>query len=78
MRTKVAMIGVGCISGIYLENIFTRYPEIELVGVCDLIRARRGGEGEVSVAVNLRDDGGRAARSAGGGYFEPHPSGGAF
>ena len=40
MRTKVAMIGVGCISGIYLENIFTRYPEIELVGVCDLIRAR--------------------------------------
>lgn len=40
MRTRVAMIGVGCISGIYLENIFTRFPEIELVGVCDLIRAR--------------------------------------
>ena len=41
MRTKVAMIGVGCISGIYLENIFARYPEIELVGVCDLRAPRR-------------------------------------
>ena len=40
MKTvKIAMIGVGCISGIYLENITKTFKEIELIGVCDLIRA---------------------------------------
>ena len=41
---KVAMIGVGDISGIYLYNITTVFKEVELVGVCDLIpeRAERG------------------------------------
>ncbi len=39
-RTKIAMIGVGCISGIYLENITGLFTEVELVGVCDLIRER--------------------------------------
>lgn len=41
---KVAMIGVGAISGIYLENITKVFKEIELVGVCDLIpeRAEKG------------------------------------
>ncbi len=38
--TKVAMIGVGSISGIYLDNITTMFKEIELIGVCDLIRER--------------------------------------
>lgn len=37
---KVAMIGVGSISGIYLDNITTRYKELELIGACDLIRER--------------------------------------
>lgn len=37
---KVAMIGVGAISGIYLENITKVFREIELIGVCDLIRER--------------------------------------
>lgn len=37
---KIAMIGVGSISGIYLENITKRFGELELVGVCDLIRER--------------------------------------
>lgn len=37
---KVAMIGVGCISGIYLENITKTFHEIELLGVCDLVRER--------------------------------------
>jgi len=37
---KVAMIGVGAISGIYLQNITGTFKEIELIGVCDLIRER--------------------------------------
>jgi predicted dehydrogenase len=42
--TKVAMIGVGAISGIYLKNITEVFKEIELVGLCDLIpgRAEKG------------------------------------
>ena len=41
---KVAMIGVGKISGIYLKNITTVFKEVELIGVCDLIpeRAEKG------------------------------------
>lgn len=37
---KVAMIGCGSISGIYLKNITTVFKELELVGVCDLIPER--------------------------------------
>ena len=41
MKTvKTVMIGVGCISGIYLKNIAETFHEIELIGVCDLIRER--------------------------------------
>ena len=42
--TKVAMIGVGAISGIYLKNITEIFKEVELVGLCDLIpeRAEKG------------------------------------
>lgn len=41
---KVAMIGVGAISGIYLKNITTTFRDVELHGVCDLIseRAEKG------------------------------------
>ena len=39
-RVRVAMIGVGNISGIYLKNIHERYTDIELVGVCDLVREK--------------------------------------
>ena len=39
-RVKIAMIGVGCISGIYLKNITETFRELELVGVCDLVRER--------------------------------------
>ncbi len=38
--TKVAFIGVGDISGIYLENLTKLFKQIEVVGVCDLIRER--------------------------------------
>jgi len=39
-RVKTVMIGVGNISGIYLKNITETFKEIELIGVCDLIRER--------------------------------------
>jgi predicted dehydrogenase len=37
---KIGIVGIGCISGIYLENITKRFQDIEIVGVCDLIRER--------------------------------------
>lgn len=39
-KVKVALIGVGAISGIYLENITHTFKEVELVGMCDLIQER--------------------------------------
>jgi predicted dehydrogenase len=39
-KVKIAMIGVGAISGIYLKNITGMFKEIELAGVCDLVRER--------------------------------------
>ena len=41
---KVAMIGVGAISGIYLKNLTLTFREVELIGVCDLVpeRAEKG------------------------------------
>ena len=37
---KIGMVGVGCISGIYLKNFAETFKEVELVAVCDLIRER--------------------------------------
>ncbi len=37
---NIAMIGVGAISGIYLENISKTFREIRLVGICDKIPER--------------------------------------
>ena len=37
---KIGIVGVGCISGIYLENITKVFQNIEVIGVCDLIRER--------------------------------------
>lgn len=39
-KINVAMIGVGNISGIYLENISHTFTELNLLGVCDLVRER--------------------------------------
>lgn len=36
-KCGIAMIGVGDISGIYLQNIMELFREIELIGVCDLV-----------------------------------------
>lgn len=41
MKTvKIGFVGVGAISGIYLENITKTFKQIEIIGVCDLIRER--------------------------------------
>lgn len=37
---KVGMVGVGNISGIYLQNLTETFKELELVAVCDLIKER--------------------------------------
>ncbi|HHW73585.1 MAG TPA: Gfo/Idh/MocA family oxidoreductase, partial [Firmicutes bacterium] len=44
--TKVAVVGVGDISGIYLQNLTQLFKQVEVVGVCDLVRekAERGQE----------------------------------
>ena len=39
-KANVALIGVGNISGIYLENIHNVFKELRLVGVCDLVPSR--------------------------------------
>lgn len=37
---KVGMVGVGCISGIYLKNFKETFKDVQLVAVCDLICER--------------------------------------
>ena len=37
---NVGMVGVGCISGIYLKNFAEVFRDVRLVAVCDLIRER--------------------------------------
>lgn len=37
---KIGIVGVGAISGIYLQNITGRFRELEIAGVCDLIPER--------------------------------------
>jgi len=39
-KVKIGIVGVGAISGIYLENISNMFKEIEVIGVCDLIRTK--------------------------------------
>ena len=39
-KVGIGVVGVGCISDIYLNNITNMFHEIEVIGVCDLIRER--------------------------------------
>lgn len=39
-RTKIAIVGIGDISGIYFKNITSMFKEIEILGVCDLIKEK--------------------------------------
>ncbi len=38
--TKIGIVGIGDISGIYLENITETFKELQIVAVCDLIKER--------------------------------------
>ena len=41
MKTvKIGFVGVGAISGIYLENITKTFKEIEVIAVCDLVKEK--------------------------------------
>lgn len=37
---NVGMVGVGCISGIYLKNFAETFKDVKLVAVCDLVKER--------------------------------------
>lgn len=39
-KIQVGFVGVGNISGIYLKNITNMFKEIEIIGVCDLVREK--------------------------------------
>lgn len=39
-KIKIGFVGVGSISGIYLENLTKKFRDVEIIGVCDLIRER--------------------------------------
>lgn len=39
-KVGIGIVGVGAISGIYLQNLTGLFEEVEVVGVCDLIRER--------------------------------------
>lgn len=39
-KIKIGFVGVGNISGIYLQNLTEMFKEVEIIGVCDLIRER--------------------------------------
>ena len=39
-KTRIGFVGCGCISGIYLQNLTKMFKEVEIIGVCDLIRER--------------------------------------
>ena len=43
-KVKIALIGVGDISGIYLQNIVHTFKEVEIVGLCDPVpgKAEKG------------------------------------
>ena len=52
-RVKIGIVGVGDISGIYLENLTNHFQEIEVAGVCDLIRERAENAAEKYKIANI-------------------------
>ena len=52
---NVGMIGVGCISGIYLENFANTFKNVRLVAVCDLIKERAKKAQEIHGIPKLYD-----------------------
>lgn len=39
-KVRIGIVGVGAISGIYLQNITGMFHEIEVAGICDLVREK--------------------------------------
>ena len=39
-KTGIGFVGVGDISGIYLRNLTERFTDLEIIGVCDLVREK--------------------------------------
>jgi len=39
-KIGIGFVGVGDISGIYLKNLTNTFREVEIIGVCDLVRAK--------------------------------------
>ena len=39
-KIKIGFVGCGDISGIYLKNLTELYQEVEILGVCDLVREK--------------------------------------
>lgn len=50
-KIKIGFVGVGSISGIYLKNITDMFQEIEIAGICDLVRSKAE---NAAKAYNLR------------------------
>lgn len=71
---KIGIVGVGAISGIYLQNITGRFRELEIAGVCDLIpeRLKKSG-GRLPRRPDLPRYARAVRRSAGGHCPQPHP-----
>lgn len=44
---NVGIVGLGDISGIYLQNIVERYHQLKVVAVCDILYERAGRERKV-------------------------------
>ena len=55
-KIGIGMVGVGAISGIYLKNLTGLFKEVELVGICDLIKERADkAVDEYSIRKNYND-----------------------
>ncbi len=52
----IGFVGVGDISGIYLKNIMGLFKEIEVVGICDLVRAKAEKAAEKYGITKIYDD----------------------
>jgi len=39
-KTGIGFVGVGNISGIYLKNLTEKFKDLEIIGVCDLVREK--------------------------------------
>jgi len=57
-KTGIGFVGVGNISGIYLKNLTEKFKDLEIIGVCDLIRekAQRAVDKYEKYGMKLYDD----------------------